>query len=64
MVKDAAQFGALSVDAFSAGKVRSSDIGGQRASLTVRIVYPGEVNEAPVECHLDANGTVVAVEAA
>jgi hypothetical protein len=63
MVKDAAQFGALSVDAFTAGRVRASGTGGQIASLTVRIQYPGEVKEAPVECHLDASGTVVAVEA-
>jgi hypothetical protein len=52
----------MSVDAFSAGRVWASGTGGQIASLTVRIEYPGEVKEAPVECHLDARGTVVAVK--
>jgi hypothetical protein len=64
IVKHAAQFGALSVDVFSAGRVRASGTGGEIASLTVRILYPGEVKEAPVECHLDTDGTVVAVEGA
>jgi hypothetical protein len=61
IVRDAAQFGALRVDAFSAGRVLTNNAGGHIASLTVRIVYPGEVREAPVECYLDDNGTVVAV---
>jgi hypothetical protein len=63
IVKDAVQFGALRVDAYSAGRVRQSSTGGQIASLTVRITYPGEVKEAPVDCYLDAGGTVVAVRA-
>jgi hypothetical protein len=62
IVGEVAQLGALSVDVFSAGRVRASGTGGQIASLTVRILYPGEMKEASVECHLDTNGTVVAVE--
>jgi hypothetical protein len=61
IAKDAAQIGALKVDAYSAGRVRQSSTGGQIASLTVRIEYPGEVKEAPVECYLDAGGSVVAL---
>jgi hypothetical protein len=45
-----------------ARRVRASGTGGQIASITVRISYPGEVKEEPVECHLDGSGTVVAVE--
>jgi hypothetical protein len=62
IVREAAQFGALNVDVLSAGPVRERGSGGQIAPLTVRIIYPGEVKQAPVDCYLDANWAVVAVQ--
>jgi hypothetical protein len=64
IVRSAASYGAVSVDAFSAGTLWATQGGGQIAPLTVRIAYPGEVREAKVECHLDARGTVTAVKSA
>jgi hypothetical protein len=64
IVRSAASYGAVSVDAFSAGTLWATESGGQIAPLTVRIVYPAEVREARVECHLDAGGAVTAVNAA
>jgi hypothetical protein len=65
IIQAAMPYGPVQVDAVSAGTMQPRANGGAIAPLVVRIVYDRqggyEVREAKVACHVDQQGTVIAL---